>query len=73
MISEERLKRAEGEACPQCGPEIDDLCDEIRRLRAALTEIAKGEGRFSRDPLEHASNTVDDMKAMARKALEDEP
>jgi len=38
-------------------------------LLEALREIAKGEGRYSRDPLEHASNTVDDMKALALRAI----
>jgi hypothetical protein len=35
----------------------------------ALREIAKGEGRFSRDPLEHAANTIEDMKALAEAAI----
>lgn len=30
-------------------------------LLEALRQIAKGEGRFSRDPLTHASNTIEDM------------
>ena len=38
-------------------------------LLTALVEIAKGEGRFSCDPLEHASNTIDDMKALALAAI----
>jgi hypothetical protein len=38
-------------------------------LLKALREIAKGEGRYSRDPLEHASNTIEDMKALAEKAI----
>ena len=42
------------------------------RLRKALEEIAKGEGRFSRDPLTHANNTVQDMKAIALAALNPE-
>lgn len=41
----------------------------IEALEKALSEIAKGEGRFSRDPLIHASNTVEDMKALAVAAL----
>jgi hypothetical protein len=46
------------------------LLDEVDRLRAALVEIAKGEGRFSRDRLEHASNTIWDMQQLAKAALE---
>jgi hypothetical protein len=42
---------------------------EVAKLRLALEQISKGEGRFSRDPLTHASNTIEDMKAIATKAL----
>lgn len=42
---------------------------EIERLRAALEEIAEGKGAYSMDPLEHAGNCIDDMKELARKAL----
>lgn len=38
-------------------------------LVAALREIAKGEGAFSRDPLTHAANCLDSMKEIARAAL----
>ena len=43
------------------------------KLRGALEEIAKGEGPFSRDPLTHASNTIDAMKELARAALHAPP
>lgn len=39
-------------------------------LLAALEEIAKGEGAFSLDPLTHAGNTIDNMKEIARAAIE---
>lgn len=42
---------------------------EAKDMEATLREIAKGEGRFSLDPLKHASNTVEDMKALADAAL----
>ena len=49
---------------------------EIARLRAqlatakkALEEISKGEGAFSRDPLTHASNTIENNKRIAQEAL----
>ncbi len=42
----------------------------IEELVKALEDIAKGVGRFSRDPLEHCSNTVDDMKETATAALD---
>jgi len=35
----------------------------------ALKEISEGKGRYSLDPLTHASNTIDDMKEVAIKAL----
>lgn len=38
-------------------------------LLAALKKIALGEGRYSRDQLTHASNTIEDMKALARAAI----
>lgn len=41
----------------------------VRALVAALTQITKGEGRFSRDPLTHASNTIEDMIQLAERAL----
>lgn len=39
-------------------------------LVAALENIAEGAGRFSLDPLTHASNCVEDMQETARAALE---
>ena len=38
-------------------------------LLVALKEIAKGEGPFSRRPLEHAANTIEHMKEIARAAI----
>ena len=38
-------------------------------LLEALTEIAKGEGRYSRDNYTMCCNTVEDMKALALKAI----
>jgi hypothetical protein len=42
---------------------------ENAELRTALEEIAEGSGAFSRDPLTHAANCIDNMKALARAAL----
>lgn len=36
----------------------------------ALQEIEKGMGRFSRDPLTHAENTIEDMQKIAHAALD---
>lgn len=43
--------------------------NEARALRAALEDIADGKGRFSTDPFQHAKNTIEDMKALAKAAL----
>ena len=37
----------------------------LLRAEVALREIAKKEGAFSRDPLTHAENTIDDMAGIA--------
>jgi len=53
-----------------------DPAGEIQRLRAerdryekALKEIAKGEGAFSRDPLKHAENVINNSLTIAETAL----
>lgn len=46
-------------------------CIHCRTLIAALRQIAKGEGRYSRNKLTHAGNTIDDMTAIALSAIED--
>lgn len=38
-------------------------------LLAALKEIGLGNGTYSRDPLQHASNTIEAMKEIARAAI----
>ena len=38
-------------------------------LIEALREIAKGKGAYSRDPLTHAKNTIDNMKEIASDAI----
>lgn len=48
---------------------VEDYPGQIAGYRAALTEILEGKGRYSRDQLEHASNTIEDMKEIAREAL----
>lgn len=35
----------------------------------ALQEIAEGKGRYSTNQLLHASNTIEDMKKVAKKAI----
>ena len=41
----------------------------IATLEAALRAILKREGRYSRDPLEHAGNVIDAMADIAGDAL----
>ncbi len=45
------------------------LNDERNDLLAVLKEIAKGEGEFDRDPLKHAENCIEHMKAVADAAI----
>jgi phage shock protein A len=49
---------------------IDRLETRIEELESALREIARGEGRYSHDQYEHACNTIEDLKAIARAALD---
>lgn len=42
---------------------------EIARLRRALEEISKAEGRFNRDPITFAQQTILEMRAIANVAL----
>lgn len=39
------------------------------RMEDALCEIQKGVGRFDRDPMKHAENTIDNMRGLAIDAL----
>ena len=48
---------------------VDKLLEENQELIEALKIIAKGEGAFSRDPLTHAGNTIDNMISIAEKAI----
>lgn len=38
-------------------------------MAEALAVISHGSGKFSRDPLEHAANCIEEMKAIAEAAL----
>jgi hypothetical protein len=49
--------------------ELRAVSAENKRLREALGEITEGKGRFSTDQFEHARNTIEDMKELARAAL----
>ena len=43
--------------------------EAVPELVKSVKAIQKGEGRFSRDNLQHASNPIQDMKMLAGKAL----
>jgi len=49
----------------------EDWLAEIARLREALEEIRAGKGAYNQDPLKHCTNTVEDIKRIADKALKD--
>jgi hypothetical protein len=62
--------------CENLGHAVDKAHDElVRKAEAsdaqltALTEIAKGEGAFSTDQLTHATNCIENMKAIAKAAI----
>lgn len=46
-----------------------ELESDLLRLTQALQEISKAEGRYSRDRLTHAENTIESMKEIALHAL----
>jgi hypothetical protein len=49
--------------------DVPTLLSLVTYYRAALAKIAKQEGRFVRDPCEHARNCVEDMAHVAEGAL----
>lgn len=49
--------------------DVDFLIFVIEEFGKALKEIAKGEGPFNIDPLQHASNCIENMVNIAKKTL----
>ncbi len=49
--------------------EIATLKELNAELRAEFEEIAKTEGPFNRDPLQHAINCIENMAEIARAAI----
>ena len=47
----------------------DELLDDFNELLYALKEIAKTEGPYSRDPLTHAENVIENLTNIANKAI----
>lgn len=63
------LQDAYMEGAAEKEAEMRALAKENRKLREALREITEGKGRYNRDQLIHASNTIEDMKEIATNAL----
>ena len=51
--------------------EITNLKKAVKRYEDALREIAEGKGAFSRDPLTHAGNVIENLVAIAEEALDE--
>ena len=49
------------------------ILNTIAELQDALKEISLGKGAFSRDPQQHANNTIENMKSIALQALKEKP
>jgi len=47
----------------------EQMAATIVAQRQVLAKIAEGRGRYSRDQLTHADNTIEDMKKLATDAL----
>ncbi len=60
---------ADGSFIAESRTDVPYLLALVERYEAALREIAKREGAWSRDQLTHANNTVDSMESIARAAL----
>lgn len=58
------------EGYPGIAHDFETCKRQNQQLVAALEEIAKGEGEFSRDPLEFATNVIESMKRIATAALQ---
>ena len=47
----------------------NELAHKLDDALAALKEIAKMEGAYSRDPLTHAENVIENLTNIANKAI----
>lgn len=68
-ISNELIRLSELQSHGPNDEHLRNHMERVRMLETALTEIMKGAGAFSRDPLTHAENCIEDMKKLAREAL----
>ncbi len=53
----------------RCGLEDCDCGHMIEKLVKALEKITERMGKYSRDPLQFACNTIDGMDGIAREAI----
>jgi hypothetical protein len=56
----------EQEPLPKSQWQVSALVEIIDQLAQIFEEIAKGKGRFSTDWKEHANNTIEAMRALAK-------
>ena len=54
---------------PNNSKEVKRLREENAEMLEALKEIAKMEGPYSRDPLTHAENVIENLTNIANKAI----
>ena len=54
---------------PDNSKEVKRLREENAEMLEALKEIAKMEGPYSRDPLTHAENVIENLTNIANKAI----
>jgi uncharacterized protein YlxW (UPF0749 family) len=47
------------------------LMQEVKQLRAALEKVEKLEGAYDMDQLQHAKNTLENVREIARTALKE--
>lgn len=50
-------------------PEPETVTVTTGKLLEALRKIERGDGAYSRDPLTHAGNCIESMKAIAKAAI----
>lgn len=52
--------------------EFSSMVDYIERMERMLQRISEPEGAYNRDPLTHASNVIENVRAIALEALKEE-
>ncbi len=52
--------------------EFSSMVDYIERMERMLQRISEPEGAYNRDPLTHASNVIENVRAIALEALKED-